>query len=757
MAHEETTGNGEDGRTNGLMEEEERSLHELVEASYRDYAMYVIQDRALPALADGLKPVQRRILHAMNELGLARGAKHKKAARTVGDVMGKYHPHGDSACYEAMVLMAQGFATRHPLVEGQGNWGSADDPKSFAAMRYTEARLAPYADSLLAELGRGTVDWQQNFDGTLREPCALPAQLPNVVLNGATGIAVGMTTEIPAHNAHEVARACRDILAGGDAGQAVQKHIPGPDFAAGGRCTSTPEEIAEAYRTGRGTLRVRAQWSAADGEVVVTSIPPQTAGGRILEQIGKGMESKALPWIEEVRDESDEAQPVRMVLALKRGADAARVMEHLCATTPLERTVRVELTVLDTEGVPRRLGLAALLEQWVAHRVRTVRRRTAHRLDEVRTRLEVLRGYLLAIGALDEVIRIIRREDEPAAAMQATLGMTERQAKAVLRLALGQIGRLEEEKVRKEAGALEAEEAELARLLEERKELEKLVSKEIGEAAERYGDARRTELAPAAAGAAMGEEEVAVREPVTVVVSREGWIRVAKGHDVDAAQLGYRSGDQALGAARAMGTDTWCVLGENGRAYSGTMGGLPSARGLGEPLAGRFDLVGGGGFAGVVAGADADEVLVASDRGYGFVATVGQLRTHKRTGKACLTLGEGWRPVEPRRIAAGDTHVLACTSAGRALLVPLAEVPRLPKGKGNKIIDLPPKAQASGERMVAATPWQEGQEVEVAGERGTARWAPGDVAGLAGRRGQRGGLGPKARVTGRIVGMARTG
>lgn len=671
---------------------EQQPLRVFAEKAYLDYSMYVILDRALPFIGDGLKPVQRRIVYSMSELGLSAASKPKKAARTVGDVIGKYHPHGDSACYEAMVVMAQPFTYRYPLVDGHGNWGTADDPKSFAAMRYTESRLTPYAKLLLAELGQGTVDWKPNFDGTLDEPEVLPARVPNLLLNGGTGIAVGMATDIPPHNLGEVAGACIALIETPEADlDTLLGHIRGPDYPGGAELISTQEDLRHIYATGHGMLRLRAAWEQEDdGDIVVTALPFQVSGARVLAQIADQMQAKKLPMVADLRDESDHENPTRLVVVPKsRRVDVARLMAHLFATTKLENGYRVNLNVIGLDGRPQVKNLRELLTEWLIFRTETVRRRLQFRLDQVVDRLHILEGLLIAFLNIDEVIYIIRNHDEPKPAMIQRFGITGTQADAILDLKLRHLMRLEEQKIQGERDALEAERKKLEAILGSKKKLNKLIIKEIREAAEEYGDARRTALVKRDEAKALDEADLMPSEAVTVVLSQQGWIRAAKGHEVDAAGLSYKSGDGYLVSARGRSNQPLALLDTNGRSYSLPAHKLPSARGQGEPLTGKLNPANGAGFVGVLFG-DADvRCALASDAGYGFITRLGELATRKRNGKAMLTVPKGAGVLPPRYPSAGgDDEVCVVTAEGRMLCFPLTELPELSKGKGNKLISV---------------------------------------------------------------------
>ncbi|MCC7462958.1 MAG: DNA topoisomerase IV subunit A [Gammaproteobacteria bacterium] len=727
---------------------ERRPLGEFTEKAYLDYSMYVILDRALPALGDGLKPVQRRIVYAMSELGLSAASKHKKSARTVGDVIGKFHPHGDSACYEAMVHMAQEFAYRYPLVDGQGNWGSADDPKSFAAMRYTESRLTRYADTLLDELGDGTVDWGPNFDGSLEEPLLLPARLPNLLLNGTSGIAVGMATDVPPHNLREVAAACIALLDDPDTTtRGLMKHIRGPDLPTGAEIVSPRAELVEFYDTGSGGFRARCSWEVEkeSGLVVITQLPFQVSGSRVQEQIAQQMREKKLPMVEDVRDESDHENPTRLVIEPRSNrVDVEQLMAHLFATTDLERGYRVNLNVIGLDGRPRVMGLKALLGEWLEFRRRTVRRRLQHRLEKVARRLHLLDGMLIAYLDLDEVIRIIRREDEPRPVLIKRFKLSEEQAEYILETRLRQLARLEEMKIRDEQQALAEERRELEALLASKARLTQLIRSEIRQDAEEYGDERRTRIVEREAAQAIDETELVANEPVTVVLSTGGFVRAARGHDIDARALTYRTGDAFQAAARGRSTQLAVFLDSTGRSYSLMAHTLPSARGQGEPLSGRLDPPDGARFAGVLIGEPEELWLLATDFGYGFSVRLKELHTRNRAGKAVLKVDPG-ALVLPAVPVPADGALLACAnSEGRLLVFPVSEVPELPRGKGNKLFGIPgTKAATRVELLTGLTVLRAGQDLLVwSGERKMTLPA-GELGSYRGERAQRGALLPR--------------
>ncbi|GMU46405.1 MAG: DNA topoisomerase (ATP-hydrolyzing) [Porticoccaceae bacterium] len=721
---------------------EARPLRDFAEKAYLDYSMYVILDRALPNVCDGLKPVQRRIVYAMSELGLDAGAKFKKSARTVGDVIGKFHPHGDSAAYEAMVLMAQPFAYRYPLIEGQGNWGSPDDPKSFAAMRYTEARLTPFAELLLGELGQGTVDWQPNFDGTLEEPVVLPAQVPHILLNGGSGIAVGMATEIPPHNLREVAAACIRLLEQPNAGVAeLCEHIQGPDFPTQAEIVTPRVELLGLYRTGRGSVRARALWQFEDGEIVITALPWQSSPARILEQIAAQMQARKLPMVADLRDESDHENPTRLVIVPRSNRiDADALMGHLFATTDLQRSYRVNLNLIGLDGRPAVKPLDAILREWLEFRRTTVRRRLQHRLDKVEARLHLLEGYLIAYLNIDEVIAIIRSEDKPRAELMRRFALSEPQADAILDLRLRQLARLEEIRIRTEQDELGAERDRLQQILGSEQRLTALLRDELSAVTETHGDARRAPLVERAEAVAFREDDLVSSEAVTVVLSRMGWIRAAKGHEVDVENLSYKSGDGFLAAARGRANQAAILLDTQGRTYALPAHGLPSARGQGEPATGRLNAPSGALFCGLMMGADDQRVLLATDAGYGFVARLGELQTKNRAGKQVLTVPTNAQVLPPQLIERTDSALVAAVSnEGRLLAFPLSELPELARGKGNRILNIPgARAERREELMTAVAVIDAGQELVLhAGKRHVAiSWR--DLEHYRGERGRRG-------------------
>ncbi|QXF35161.1 DNA topoisomerase IV subunit A [Photorhabdus luminescens] len=666
-------------------------LHSFTETAYLNYSMYVIMDRALPFIGDGLKPVQRRIVYAMSELGLNNTAKFKKSARTVGDVLGKYHPHGDGACYEAMVLMAQPFSYRYPLVDGQGNWGAPDDPKSFAAMRYTESRLSKYAELLLTELGHGTVDWVPNFDGTLQEPKMLPARLPNILLNGTTGIAVGMATDIPPHNAREVANALVTLL---DKPQSslddLMEHVKGPDYPTEAEIITSHEDIRKIYKNGRGSVRMRAVWSKEDGNVVITALPHQVSGAKVLEQIANQMRAKKLPMVDDLRDESDHENPTRLVIVPRTNrVDLELVMNHLFATTDLEKSYRVNLNMIGLDNRPTVKGLVEILSEWLVFRRETVRKRLNHRLEKVLKRLHVLEGLLIAFLNIDEVIHIIRSEDEPKPVLMSRFGLSETQTEAILELKLRHLAKLEEVKIRGEQNELAKERDKLQAILGSERKLNTLLKKEIVADAATYGDERRSPMRERDEAKAMSEHDIAPSEPVTIVLSEMGWVRSAKGHDIDPAGLNYKAGDSFRGAARGKSSQPVVFIDTTGRSYSLDSRDLPSARGQGEPLTGKLTLPVGATVEHVLMAPDEQKFLMASDAGYGFICNFSDLVAKNRAGKALITLPENARVMTPLEIThPQDDMLLAITSSGRMLMFPVADLPQLSKGKGNKIISV---------------------------------------------------------------------
>lgn len=683
---------------------EQVALRHFTENAYLNYSMYVIMDRALPFIGDGLKPVQRRIIYAMSELGLNASAKFKKSARTVGDVLGKYHPHGDSACYEAMVLMAQPFSYRYPLVDGQGNWGAPDDPKSFAAMRYTESRLSKYAELLLAELGQGTVEFQPNFDGTLQEPKALPARLPNILLNGTTGIAVGMATDIPPHNIREVAKALVMLLEKPKATlDDVMAYIQGPDYPTEAEIITPQEDIRRIYKTGRGSIKMRAVWKKEEGEIVITALPHQVSGAKVLEQIAAQMRAKKLPLVDDLRDESDHENPIRLVVVPRSNrTDLEQVMSHLFATTDLERNYRVNLNMLGLDQRPAVKGLLEILTEWLDFRRATVTNRLNYRLEKVLKRLHILEGLLIAFLNIDEIIEIIRYEDEPKAELMARFALSDSQAEAILELKLRHLAKLEEERIQAEQKELADERDSLQAILGSERKLNNLIKKEIKEDAERYGDGRNSPIVERGEAKAIDENELLPSEPVTVILSQMGWVRTAKGHDIDPTGLSYKAGDSYLGSARGKSNQQVVFIDSTGRSYSLEPNTLPSARSQGEPITGKLSLPEGATVEQLLmAPTDEQKYLMSSTAGYGFICTFNDLIAKNRNGKAMITLPDNAQVLAPIAIDNLDSLLLTVTQAGRMLLFPVGDLPELSKGKGNKIIGITNAQLAAGEDKVS--------------------------------------------------------
>ncbi len=721
---------------------EQISLKSYSQQAYLNYSMYVINDRALPHIGDGLKPVQRRIVYAMSELSLKASAKFKKSARTIGDVIGKFHPHGDSACYEAMVLMAQPFSYRYPLVDGQGNWGSPDDPKSFAAMRYTESRLQKYADLLLSELGQGTVEWRPNFDGTMEEPEILPARVPNVLLNGGSGIAVGMATDIPPHNLREVVSACIHLLDNPNATLTdLCEHIKGPDFPTEAEIITPAHEIRELYETGKGSLKARAVYHTENGDIIITALPYQVSGAKVLEQIAAQMNKKKLPMVVDLRDESDHENPTRIVIVPKSNrVDADDLMLHLFATTDLEKSYRANFNMIGINGRPQVKDIKSLLHEWLQFRTVTVRRRLQNRLERVLDRLHLLEGLLIAFLNIDEVIHIIRTEDKPKPVLMARFNLSDRQAEAILELKLRHLAKLEEVKIKAEQAELDDERKRLELLLGSATRLKTLIKKELTEDAEAFGDDRKSAIVRRTEAQAFSETELISTEPVTVVLSERGWARAGKGHDLDPATLQYKAGDSFKMAARGKSNQNAIFIDSTGRSYSLASHSLPTARGQGEPLTGRLAPPSGATFEAVLMADDKQQVLLASDAGYGFVGTVEDLQSKNKAGKAVLKLSKGSKVMPPVLVAdyQNDT-VVAVTNEGRMLSFPLAELPVLPRGKGNKIISIPgARASERLEFVVALAVISAGGSINIhAGKRHLVMKAA-DLAHYLGERGRRG-------------------
>ena len=720
---------------------ESRPVSVYAEQAYLDYSMYVILDRALPHIGDGLKPVQRRIVYAMSELGLKASAKYKKSARTVGDVIGKFHPHGDSAAYEAMVLMAQPFSYRYPLVDGQGNWGSADDPKSFAAMRYTESKLSAYADVLLSELGQGTATWRPNFDATMDEPEILPARVPNVLLNGTTGIAVGMATDIPPHNLNEVVNACLHLLDNPKATiPELMEYVKAPDFPTDGEIVTSPADILNTYETGRGSVKMRGIWHKEDGDVIVTALPFQASGSKILEQIAAQMRNKKLPMVEDLRDESDHENPTRLVITPRSNRiDIESLMDHLFATTDLEKSYRINLNIIGIDGKPSVMNLRQILKEWLRFRIDVTRRRLEHRLQKVDKRLHLLDGLLIAFLNIDEVINIIRTEDEPKPALIARFGLSDIQTEYILDTKLRQLARLEEFRIRGEQDELAAEKAELELLLGSDTRLKTLVKNELKSTADEYGDARRSPLKERGEAQAFNEKDLLVAEPITVVLSDKGWVRAAKGHEIDPTTLSYKSGDKFLSSAFGRSNQNVFLQDSTGRYYSLAGHTLPSARGQGEPATGRLNLPSGALFTHVIMGADDQKVLMGTDAGYGFVTKIGDLFTKNKAGKAVVSIPKGGRILQPKMVKPQDSHIAAVSNEGRMLVFPIADIPELSRGKGNKIINIPgSRLQSREEFVVDYAVVSENDSLVVHSGKRYLVMKPKDLEHYRGERGRRG-------------------
>ena len=721
---------------------EQLPLRRFTEDAYLNYSMYVIMDRALPHISDGLKPVQRRIIYAMSDLGLSANAKYKKSARTVGDVLGKFHPHGDSACYEAMVLMAQPFSYRYPLVDGQGNWGAPDDPKSFAAMRYTEAKLSRFAEVLLNELGQGTVDWVPNFDGTLEEPSVLPARLPHILLNGVTGIAVGMATDIPPHNVRELANACAMLLDNSKAELSdVLEHVNGPDYPTEAEIITPKSDIQKLYETGRGSIKMRAVYTEENGDVVITALPHQASGAKILEQIAAQMQAKKLPMVSDLRDESDHENPTRLVITPRSNRiDVTQLMQHLFATTDLEKNYRVNLNMIGLDGRPQVKDLRTILSEWLQYRKDTVTRRLQYRLDKVLARLHILEGLLIAFLNIDEVIEIIRTYDKPKPELMSRFGLSDKQAEAILELKLRHLAKLEEMKIKGEQDELAEERDKLQQLLGSDRRLKTLIKKEILADAEKYGDDRRSPIVERGEAKALSEKELVPAESVTVVLSEKGWARCAKGHDVDAEGLSYKAGDGYLSSAEGKSNQPAVFMDSSGRTFSCDAHGLPSARSQGEPLTGRFSIVGGESFQHVIMAQDESKFLVGSDAGYGFVGTFKDMVSKNKAGKAYLSLPTAAKVMKPTPVTNPDSDwCLSISNEGRMLMFPLRDLPSLGKGKGNKLINIPSAKSQSREeyvKVLAVVP--DGAAIKVGAGKRNMTLSAADLAHYHGERGRRG-------------------
>ena len=723
---------------------ESTPIHLFAEQAYRNYAMYVIMDRALPFIGDGLKPVQRRIVYAMSELGLKASSKFKKSARTVGDVLGKFHPHGDSACYEAMVLMAQSFSYRYPLIEGQGNWGSVDDPKSFAAMRYTEAKLSAYADTLLSELGQGTVSWGPNFDGTLSEPLTLPARLPNVLINGSSGIAVGMATDIPPHNVGEIVDACMALLDKPNASDdEILGYIQGPDFPGGAEIITPVEEMREIYKKGRGSIRMRAVWETENGDIVITALPHQVSPIKVIEQIAQLMQQKKLPMISDLRDESDHDDPIRVVITPRSNrVDRDELMLHLFAVTDLERTHKVNLNMIGLDRKPRVKSLPEIISEWLVYRTDVVRRRLQFRLDKVLDRLHIVDGLMIAYLNLDEIIHIIRTSDDPKPELMKRFNLSDRQAEAILQLRLRYLAKLEEQKLAEEKKVLTEEKDYLEKMLGSQSRLKTLVKKELKKDGDQFGDERRTIIvADSAAARAISQTDLAPVEPVTVILSKMGWVRTAKGHEIDAQELNYKAGDEFLGAAHGRSNQPAVFLDSTGRTYAIESSAFPTARSYGAPLTSFFAPPADAQFYSVLMGEPTLKMLVASSAGYGFVTELSNLITRNQKGKSFLSLSANALPLHPVLLENNLERqmLVAVTEQGRMLVFPLAALPEMPRGKGNKIIQVKPRDLASKEdglKQMIVVP--EGAGVIVSAGKRTFTLTPGIITDFYGERGRRG-------------------
>ncbi len=721
---------------------EQLSLDAFVRPSYLNYAMYVIMDRALPFIGDGFKPVQRRIIYAMSELGLRSTTKHKKSARTVGDVLGKYHPHGDTACYEAMVLMAQDFSYRYPLIDGQGNWGSNASPKEFAAMRYTEARLSAYADVFLSELSMGTVDWTPNFDGTLSEPRMLPARLPNIVLNGATGIAVGMATDIPPHNLNEMTDACIHLIDKPKSTiEEICQIIKGPDFPTGAEIINPKEEITNIYRSGQGMIRMRATYEYENGDIVITSLPYQVSSAKVIEQVALQIREKKLSMISDIRDLSDQDEPTRLLITPRSNrVDKNALMSHLFATTELEKSYKINMTVIGLNRKPQTLGLLEIMTQWLQFREQTVVRRLEFRLNKIKERLHILDGLLVAYLNLDEVIRIIRENDEPKPILIQQFKLTDLQAEAILQIRLRQLAKLEEIKIKNERQELVKEKNWIEKTLDSKRRLKTLMKNEFRDDAQKYGDERRTLIVEREEARAIKAVELTAAEPVTVVLSSGGWVRAAKGHEVEPANLTYKAGDGFLSAARGKTTHPAVFLDTKGRSYSLPAHTLASARGHGEPLTGKLTPSNGARFLSVVMGSPDQKVLLASDAGYGFVTNIANMVTKNTKGKAMLSVPKDCEPLPPLYVNNYETEFLAAiTTQGRMLVIPVRVLPELPRGKGNKIIHIPPpkiKKREEYVKLLKVIP--ENETIKIHAGKQSVRLTPEIISSFIGERGRRG-------------------
>ncbi|MCX0334292.1 DNA topoisomerase IV subunit A [Acinetobacter radioresistens] len=718
---------------------ENRSVAEFTEQAYLNYAMYVIMDRALPHISDGLKPVQRRIVYAMSELGLKHSGKPKKSARTVGDVLGKYHPHGDSACYEAMVLMAQPFSYRYPFIEGQGNWGSPDDPKSFAAMRYTEAKLSQYSEVLLSELGQGTVEWQDNFDGSLKEPVTLPARVPNILMNGTTGIAVGMATDIPPHNLREVIKGTIALIRNPNTSEAkLAEYIPGPDLPTKAEIITSKDELLKIQSTGRGSYRMRAVYTVEKNEIIITELPYQVSGSKIITQIADQMQGKKLPLVSDLRDESDHVNPTRLVIVLRSNrVDADTVMSHLFATTDLESSYRVNLNMIGADGRPQVKSIRKILLEWIEIRKETVTRRLQYHLNKIEKRLHILAGLLIAYLDIDTVIRIIREEDHPKAVLIRIFKIDETQAEAILELKLRHLAKLQEMEIRQEQDELSARAALIREQLANPESLKNLIIGELKEDAKKFGDERRSPIVEREGAVQMREQDLIPAEPVTVILSEAGWIRSAKGADVDAEKLNYRAGDQYLSHASGKSNQRVYILDETGRSYALAINSLPSARGLGEPLSSKLSPANGVSFIQILVEEDDQEIIAISSKGYGFKTQAKQLDTNAKAGKAFLSIPEGGKAL-PLLINPDCSHLALLTDTGRLLVLPVSELPSLNKGKGNKLIQL-----EQDEQLLSMTTLNLNEIIQVIAGQKILNIKPGDLDKYLGKRASKGQLLPR--------------
>lgn len=726
---------------------EQRPLQDFAEQAYLDYSMYVILDRALPHISDGLKPVQRRIIFAMSELGLKSVSKYKKSARTVGDVIGKFHPHGDSACYEAMVLMAQPFTYRYPLIDGQGNWGSMDDPKSFAAMRYTESKLMAYAEVLLSELGQGTVEWRPNFDGTLQEPGLLPARLPNILLNGTTGIAVGMATDIPPHNLIEVTSACIRLLESPKSTvEELCEHIKGPDFPTHAEIITSREDILELYKSGTGSVRMRAVWEKEDNHIVITALPHQSSGSKILEQIAAQMHAKKLPMLDDLRDESDHENPVRIVLIPRSNrVNCDDLMSHLFATSDLERSYRVNMNIIGLDGRPKVMDLRSILKEWLSFRITTVTKRLQHRLDNILAQVHILQGLMIAYLNIDEVILIIRQEDKPKSVLRKRFKLSDIQAEAILDLKLRRLAKLEEIKIKGELKELKKEGKALKQTLDSRQRLKTLVKKELQADAKEFGDKRKSPLIERQEAQAIDETKLLPTEAVTVILSTKGWVRVAKGHDIDPKTLNYRAEDSFKCMASGHSNQNTVFIDSTGRCYTLPTHSLPSARSHGDPVSSRVNPPDGASFEGVMLGKASNTYLMASDAGYGFIAKLEDLVSRNKNGKLVVSLPRESKLLPPVIVMNYETDLIAAVSTiGRLLIFPLNQLPLLAKGKGLKIIQIPPaKLQAREEYVVAMTVVSDNAILTIKSGQRHLKLKPVDIKHYVGERGRRGNMLPR--------------